>query len=129
MLNSVGPTELMLLFVIALLILGPERLPKVASQLGRWVGRARRTANHLRHQLEREIALNELHKPKPKPKPPEGATGENKIHASPEAPAADDGTAPESGGRPDNVTGPDGAAESHSGSDPHQDADASEESK
>jgi sec-independent protein translocase protein TatB len=41
-------------------VLGPERLPKVATHLGRWVGRARRTANHLRHQLEREIALAEL---------------------------------------------------------------------
>jgi Tat protein translocase TatB subunit len=55
-----GFTEVLLVFVIGLLILGPERLPKVASQIGRWVGRARRTASHLRHQLEREIALAEL---------------------------------------------------------------------
>lgn len=57
---DVGFTELALLFVIGLLILGPERLPRVASQLGRWVGRARRTANQLRHQLEREVALEEM---------------------------------------------------------------------
>ncbi len=57
---DVGFTELVLLFVIGLLILGPERLPRVASQLGRWVARARRTANQLRHQLEREVALDEM---------------------------------------------------------------------
>jgi sec-independent protein translocase protein TatB len=57
---EVGFQELVLLFVIGLLVLGPERLPKVATALGRWVGRARRTASHLRHQLEREIALAEL---------------------------------------------------------------------
>jgi sec-independent protein translocase protein TatB len=57
---DVGFQELFLIFVIGLLILGPERLPRVASQLGRWVGRARRTANQLRHQLEREIALEEM---------------------------------------------------------------------
>jgi Tat protein translocase TatB subunit len=57
---EVGFSELVLLFVIGLLVLGPERLPKVATQLGRWVGRARRTASQLRHQLEREIALSEI---------------------------------------------------------------------
>jgi sec-independent protein translocase protein TatB len=70
--------ELTLLFIIGLLILGPERLPRVASQIGRWVGRARRTANQLRCQLEREIALADLEK----------ATSE-KNKATRSAPAAD----------------------------------------
>jgi Sec-independent protein translocase protein TatA len=42
-----------------LLVLGPERLPKVASQVGRWVGRARRMAEQLRRQLEREVSRSE----------------------------------------------------------------------
>lgn len=54
--------ELTLLFIIGLLVLGPEKLPRVATQIGRWVGRARRTANQLRYQLEREIALSDLQK-------------------------------------------------------------------
>jgi Sec-independent protein translocase protein TatA len=36
--------------------------PRVASQLGRWVGKARRTANQLRFQLEREIAMADIEK-------------------------------------------------------------------
>jgi sec-independent protein translocase protein TatB len=49
-----------MLVVIGLLVLGPERLPRVASQVGRWVGRARRTANQLRYQIEREVALADI---------------------------------------------------------------------
>jgi sec-independent protein translocase protein TatB len=73
---DVGFSELLILFVIGLLILGPERLPRVASQLGRWVGRARRTAHQLRMQLEREMALSEVAKkahPPPKAPPREAA--------------------------------------------------------
>lgn len=54
--SGIGPSELILLFVVGLLVLGPERLPKVASQVGRWAGRARREAHRLRQQLEREVA-------------------------------------------------------------------------
>jgi sec-independent protein translocase protein TatB len=57
--SGIGTSELILLFVVGLLVLGPERLPKVASQLGRWVGRARREANRLRQQLERETRPDE----------------------------------------------------------------------
>jgi sec-independent protein translocase protein TatB len=67
-LSSVSFPELFLLLVIGLLILGPERLPRVASQIGRWVGRARRTASQLRFQLEREIALADTEKKTPKAK-------------------------------------------------------------
>jgi sec-independent protein translocase protein TatB len=57
--------ELVVVFVIALLVLGPQRLPKVAAELGKWVGRARRTATQLRRQLEREIELAEIQPPPP----------------------------------------------------------------
>lgn len=56
--SGIGTSELILLFVVGLLVLGPERLPKAASQAGRWIGRARREANRLRQQLERETALS-----------------------------------------------------------------------
>lgn len=55
---DVGFSELLLVFVIGLIVLGPERLPKAARTLGYWVGRARSTFNNLRNELERE-ALNQ----------------------------------------------------------------------
>lgn len=67
---DVGFFEVVLLFVIGLLILGPEKLPRVATQVGRWIGRARRTATQLRHQIEREVALNDIRKPPPQRPPP-----------------------------------------------------------
>lgn len=87
---TVGISELALLFVIGLLILGPERLPRVASQLGRWVGRARRTANQLRYQLEREVTLAEQDKVR-KPEPPRPAA---KPEAAPAATAANAAAVP-----------------------------------
>ena len=52
---NTAPSELVLLFVVALLVLGPERLPKVAGRIGRWVGRARSAAHDLHRRLEREV--------------------------------------------------------------------------
>ena len=66
---DIGPGELVLVAIIGLLVLGPQRLPKVAAEIGKWVGRARRTATQLRRQLEREIELSELEKPL-SPSPP-----------------------------------------------------------
>lgn len=73
---DVGFGELVLISLIGLLVLGPQRLPKVAAEIGKWVGRARRTATQLRRQLEREIELSELETPanKSPPSPPPHAT-------------------------------------------------------
>lgn len=46
--------ELALTFIIALVVLGPERLPKVARSVGYWMGRARSAFNHFKDELERE---------------------------------------------------------------------------
>ena len=51
---EVGFTELLLIFALALVVLGPEKLPKLAQQIGRWVGRARAMARQFRDQLEEE---------------------------------------------------------------------------
>ncbi len=51
---EVGFTELLLIFALALIVLGPERLPKLAQQVGRWVGRARAMARQFRDQLDEE---------------------------------------------------------------------------
>ena len=52
---DIGFWELVLLFGIGLMVLGPERMPKVASQLGRWAGQARNMARHLTSQIQDEI--------------------------------------------------------------------------
>lgn len=48
---GIGPEELMVILVLALLVLGPERLPKVARDVGRVVGELRRTSDELRDEF------------------------------------------------------------------------------
>ena len=57
---DVGFSEILLTSAIALIVLGPERLPKVARQVGNWMGRARVMARQLSEQLEREVNAEEL---------------------------------------------------------------------
>lgn len=52
---DVGFWELAVIFVVGLLVLGPERLPQVARQLGQWAGRARQMARVLTTQLQDEM--------------------------------------------------------------------------
>ncbi|MGH8143786.1 MAG: Sec-independent protein translocase protein TatB, partial [Steroidobacteraceae bacterium] len=47
-------SEILVIFAIALVVLGPQRLPKLANMIGRWVGRARGMARQFREQLEQE---------------------------------------------------------------------------
>ncbi len=54
---EVGFSELLLIMALALIVLGPEKLPKVASHVGRWMGRARAMARQFRETLEEEVQL------------------------------------------------------------------------
>lgn len=59
---DVGFFELIVIFVIGLIVLGPERLPRVARTLGLWLGRAQRMFETVRAEVNREIAAEELKK-------------------------------------------------------------------
>jgi len=55
-------------------VLGPEKLPRVVAEIGRWVGRARAMARQFREQLEEEVQLEQARKAQapttPTPPPP-----------------------------------------------------------
>jgi Tat protein translocase TatB subunit len=57
--SGIGFSELLILFLIGLIVLGPERLPRVANQLGTWLGQARRMTRVMKRQLEDELSLEE----------------------------------------------------------------------
>jgi sec-independent protein translocase protein TatB len=59
---DIGFSEVLLIFVIALIVLGPEKLPRAASQVGRWIGRARAMARQFKEQLEEEVNLENVRK-------------------------------------------------------------------
>ena len=69
-------------------MLGPEKLPRVVSEVGRWVGRARAMARQFREQLEEEVQLEEARKrpmtpPAPEAPPPEPPRPPTYSHAHP----------------------------------------------
>ena len=59
---DVGFTELMVIAVVALIVIGPERLPRVARTLGHLFGRLQRYVNDVKADINREIELEELRK-------------------------------------------------------------------
>jgi sec-independent protein translocase protein TatB len=56
---EIGFWELALIFALGLVVLGPEKLPRVAAQLGRYAGQARRMARTLTTQIRDEIEAEE----------------------------------------------------------------------
>jgi sec-independent protein translocase protein TatB len=59
---DVSFTELLVVGVVALVVIGPERLPKVARTLGHLVGRAQRYVSDVKSDIQREVELDELRK-------------------------------------------------------------------
>ena len=59
---DIGFWELLLIVSIALIVLGPERLPQAARTVGQWTGRARAFVRNLTTELERETRKSEAAK-------------------------------------------------------------------
>jgi len=59
---DIGFSELMVIAIVALIVIGPERLPKVARTLGHLLGRMQRYVNDVKSDISREMELDELRK-------------------------------------------------------------------
>ncbi len=58
--TGVDGTEVLLIILIGLMVLGPKRLPGIANQIGRWIGQARRMTRVMKRQLEDELNAEEF---------------------------------------------------------------------
>jgi sec-independent protein translocase protein TatB len=59
---DVGFSEILVIAVVALIVIGPERLPKVARTMGHLFGRMQRYVNDVKSDISREMELDELRK-------------------------------------------------------------------
>lgn len=57
---DVGFAELLLIALIVLVVMGPERLPQTIRSLSLWVGRARQTFTAAKRELEREVGMDDI---------------------------------------------------------------------
>lgn len=59
---DIGFSELLLIAVVALVVIGPEKLPRVARTVGHLLGRMQRYVNDVKADINREMALDDLRK-------------------------------------------------------------------
>ncbi|HEY3381669.1 MAG TPA: twin-arginine translocase TatA/TatE family subunit [Vicinamibacterales bacterium] len=87
MFGSIGMQELIIIFVIALIIFGPRKLPELGKSLGKSIAEFKRASNELRNTLEEEIRVDEQRQPRPAAQAPAPAP-EQTVQASTTEPAA-----------------------------------------
>ncbi len=87
--SGIGFWELTILALIGLVVLGPEKLPRVANQIGNWLGQARRMTRMMKRQLEEEIDFSDNQSIKPPTPDREPSTKEDYA-----APRDDDNFSP-----------------------------------
>ena len=57
---DIGPTEIILICIVALVVIGPERLPMAVKTAGLWIGRFRRSFYKVKTEIERELNADEI---------------------------------------------------------------------
>ena len=80
MFGSIGMPELIIIFVIALIIFGPRKLPELGKSLGRSLSEFKRASNDLRNTLEEEIRIEDKRADQAQPKT------STEVDAKPSAP-------------------------------------------
>lgn len=58
--SDIGFSEILLLVAIALIVIGPKRLPEAARFLGYWIGKLRRSLQNARRDMERELGIDDI---------------------------------------------------------------------
>lgn len=57
---DIGFAELLVIAVVALVVMGPERLPQTLRTMGLWIGRMRQTFSSVRQELENEVGMDDI---------------------------------------------------------------------
>lgn len=87
--------ELFLVGIVALLVLGPEKLPRAARTAGLWIGKARRTLAEMQAEIERELDVEEIKRLNERTEPAPYPHLEKGIHPS-NGPGGEEATPPSS---------------------------------
>jgi TatA/E family protein of Tat protein translocase len=82
MFGSIGMQELIIIFVIALIIFGPRRLPDLGKSLGRSIAEFKRASNELRNTLEEEIRVDDQRQTRTAATTPGPATTDSETTAT-----------------------------------------------
>ena len=59
---GVGFSELLVIAVITLIVMGPERLPETVRTISLWIGRLKQMMSSVRRELESEVGMGEIHR-------------------------------------------------------------------
>jgi len=60
MFGSLGLPELLLIFIVALIVFGPKKLPEIGRTLGKAMGEFKKATDDLKNTIEREVRVDEL---------------------------------------------------------------------
>jgi TatA/E family protein of Tat protein translocase len=60
MFGSIGPAELILIFVVALLVFGPKKLPEIGRSVGKAIREFKKTSEEIKGRIEEEIEASEV---------------------------------------------------------------------
>ena len=85
MFGSIGMPELIIIFMIALIIFGPRKLPELGRSLGKSLGEFKRASNELRNTLDEEIRLEEQRAAEPARRAEAAAVPEHTVGVDPHA--------------------------------------------